>query len=117
MVDRKRVNKRRVAEALDGVVNVDDEGNFLKDSGFASLNSREKIVVVVLARWVASELGLADDAAVEVEELSNRVGVSEHSVRKYLTDVEFVDAGPRGRGHRVPDERILDAIEYIGEEV
>lgn len=115
VVDRRHVSKVRVVDALDGVVNVDTEGDVVKSSGFSELNSKQRIVALLLARWVAAELGLIGTPVVDIEELSAQVGLADGSVRRYLGDLAFVAPSQTGPGFSISDNRILDAVEFLEE--
>jgi hypothetical protein len=116
VVDRQRVNKRRVVDALDEVLNVDNEGNLVRSSRFSQLDSRRKLVAVLLARWVAAELDLVENPAVEMDELSEQVGLSGSGLRRYIDDLEFVQPDSIDSAYLIPDVRVVDAVEYLEDE-
>lgn len=113
VVSRERVNRQCVVDALDGVVNVSDDGELLKMSGFQPLNSRERIVALLLARWAAAELGLVDTPGLPVAELGDRVGLSASAVEKYVHEMVFVRQSSDGDGHSIPERRIVDAVQFV----
>lgn len=115
VVDRRRVSKERVADGLDGILNIDSDGGFLTLSGFQELNSKRRIVALLLGQWVSAELEMSETASMEVEDVSASVGLSGSTVRKYLDELEFVRPSDRNVGFRIPENRLLDAVEYLSE--
>lgn len=114
VVERKRVDKRRVVDALDPIVNIDTDGQFVLRDSFSELDSPRKITALALARWAAHETGLSSDPTMDTATLTDHVGISSRTISTYARDkLDFLRE--TDDGYLIPDERVADAVRYLTE--
>jgi hypothetical protein len=120
LVDRQQINQKRLAKALDNLVGIDqDSGELVPSRKFRELDTRRRIVALLLGKQAAHELELIDDEEVgfSSNELSNRVGAAGGTIRNYVSQkLHFVESDNGRGGYHIPRTRIPDAIQFLEEE-
>mgnify|MGYP000271253865 CR=1 FL=1 len=119
-VSQDDINRRRILEALQGVIGIDkDSGDMVPLQGFKNLPGRKKFVAYLLYRRAANILGEIQDEKLgagskEIAEVAN-VGAS--TVRKYASDLDFVDKDTKNGGYFIPSAYIPNACDAIPEKL
>jgi hypothetical protein len=113
VVDRRQISKERAVEALNDVVNITEDGSLLKGPGLQPLNSKERIVALLLAQWAAAELGFADTPTLSYGDLAEEIGLSTSATKRYLDELVLVQPSKHRGGYRIPEERLVEAADYV----
>lgn len=116
VIDRDRANKEHVAEALAGVINIGDDGDLLKARGFDPLNSKQRMIALLLGQWAACRLDLADERMLSLEYLSDQLCLAVPTINTYVSDVSELVVS-EGEALTVSDGRIVEAAEFVDPEV
>ncbi|MEZ3143292.1 hypothetical protein [Halobaculum sp. MBLA0143] len=116
VVDRDRASKEHVAEALGGVIDIGDDGDLLKAPGFDPLNSKQRMIALLLGQWAACQLDLADERMLSLEYLSDQLCLALPTIDTYVSDVSELVVS-EGEALTVANGRIVDAAEFVDPEV
>lgn len=115
-VDSSEINKKRLSNALSGIVGIDkDTGNSVILSGFSDLNQSQKVFAYLLSRRVAFELGHLEESqlGLPASEMENETGVPPGTIRRYCSESRLVENDESKGGYVIPDFAISEAIEEI----
>lgn len=114
--DGNEINRKRLAEALQGIITVDREtGDPIYKSGYKSLSNKEKFLAQLLFRRAALALGEIDEEKLGIRssEAAENVSSSASAVQNYVSDLDFVKTDDDLGGYILPGYALEEAIEFI----
>lgn len=116
LADGVKIDRQAIADALKGRVAIDpNSSRILLLRGYQGLESRRKVLCILLARKAAVLLEVLDSELLtnkEITELSGLApGTAAPAVRS-LKELRLVDQD-ESKAYFIPDPRLLDAIEFL----
>jgi len=105
-------DREAVADVLEDVVRIAD-GDVQPGQEFRSLDTSEMVVMLLLGRRAATDLGHLERAAASAGWFADFVDVSDTRVRQITNECEFVHNGDDNRGYQIPGYRVEDALVYL----
>ena len=116
LVDAAEVDRQAIAEVLEGRVSIDaGSGRLVLMPGYAPLDARRKILLVLLSRKAACLLGVADSEALTNGQLIEQTGVAPGTVApglKSLRELRLVGQ-EANRAYYVPNAQLAAAIRFL----
>lgn len=115
IADKEEINRERLADAIEGIVNVDNgTGEVIVRPGYSTLGNKSKFVARLLARRAALELDFVqdDELGASSSEFAQRMEPSESTIKNYGS-LDFVDNDQEHGGYYIPGHSIELAIDYI----
>ncbi len=120
LIDEEQLNEELLTEVLSDYIRIGSEsGNLVTQAPFRELNSRRKVLVVLLAQKARFELDLAESEWMTPTEINNASGVAKGTVYPAVRELD----GDRGLAesddgsYRIPSHNLHRARDYIrGEE-
>lgn len=115
VVDKEEVNRDRLADAIEGIIGVDDgSGEPVPLSGYHELGNKSKFVARLLARRAALALDFIekDELGVSSGELANRMEPSDSTIQNY-GGLDFIDNDEEHGGYFIPGYAVEAAIEHL----
>lgn len=119
VVDKSEVNRKRLSEALNGILAVDvnsDTPEIIFRQGFNELETRGQITALLLGRKVMVLLGGLDESeeGLTSAEISKYLDIAASTVRLYTRDkLTFVSNKEAKGGYFVPNYNVNTAIDAI----
>ena len=118
-IDRDKYDRERMADVLKQLVRIDQEtGEPVKMEYFDDLDSRRRIVALLLARRAAHSLDLISESEVGMTsgELSDHAGAAGSTIRRYASDkLSFVENESDNSGYYIPRHKIKEAVDFLEE--
>lgn len=118
-VDKKDINKERIANALSGILGIDVEtGEMIPLSGFEELSKKERFVACLLYRRAGIALGELEEEkrSARSSQIAEKIGVSGSTVRNYALDLSFIKSDDRHGGYYIPGHLIGGACDFMPEQ-
>jgi hypothetical protein len=115
VADKEAINRERLAEAIEGIVNVDrDSGEIITRPGYSDLDNKSKFVARLLGRRAALELSYIEEPKVGASssEFAERMGSSDSTIQNYGS-LAFVDNDEEHGGYYIPGHSIEVAIKHL----
>ncbi|QKY18636.1 hypothetical protein [Halorubrum sp. CBA1229] len=115
VVDKDEVNRERLADAIEGIIGVDnDSGEPVPLSDYHELGNESKFVVRLLARRAALALEFIEESELGVSssELADRMDPSDSTIQNY-GGLDFVDNNEDHGGYFIPGYAVESAINHI----
>lgn len=115
--NKDAINRERLANAIDGIVHVDENsGEAIIRDGYSELGNEEKFVARLLARRAAVELEYidSDDIGASSSEFAERMDPTESTIQNYGS-LDFVDNDGERGGYYIPNHSVGLAINYLNE--
>ena len=116
LVDAVKVDRQAIADALKERVAIDpNSGRLLLLRGYQGLESRRKVLCILLARKAAVLLEVSDSEVLankEIMQLSGLAAGTAAPAVRGLKELRLVDQD-ENRSYFVPNPRLLDAIEFL----
>ena len=116
LVDASEVDKRAIADALKGKLAIDAKtGRLLLISGFNALDSRKKLIAVLLGRKAAHLLGLIDPEGISNKDIAGATGLPPGTVApslKSLRELRLVGQDTE-KGYLIPNPQLGAAITFL----
>lgn len=115
VVDGDKVNRERLADAIEGVVGVDDEsGDPVPLSGYHDLDNKPKFVARLLARRASVALEFIDEDEIgdSSSGFAERMKPNKSTIQNY-GGLDFVDSDDEQGGYYIPAYSVDAAIEFL----
>jgi len=115
VVDKDEVDRERLANAIDGIVGVDDEtGEPVPLSGYHDLDNKPKFVARLLARRAALALEIIEENELgdSSSGFAQRMPPAKSTIQNY-GDLDFVENDEEYGGYHIPSYAIGSAIEFL----
>lgn len=106
------VDRRAVADALSGYIQIRD-GQVRPDRSFTDLESQDQVIVLLLGRWVASDLGHLDSVDAKPSWLGKYTTVTGERDRQIAEELDFVEKSDASGGYSIPSYRIGEATDQL----
>ena len=90
LLDEEEIVKENI-DRLDGWININDSGEVLLRKDTSNLNSKDLVKLYLVGAWFANKGEMRDTARVTKKELNSRLGKSDRSIRRALSDIEEND--------------------------
>lgn len=118
LVDEEQLNEELLANTVGEYVNIGkDSGDLVPKETYNSLNSKEKVVVALLAQKARFELDMAEEEWLTPAEISELSGVKKNTVYPAVRDL--VDKGvvrDDDGEYVIPSVKVEQAKEYLAED-
>lgn len=117
LVDEEELNEELLAETVGRYVGIGkDSGDLIPNEKYTELNSKEKVVVALLAQKARYELDMAEEEWLTPSEISEVSGVKKGTVYPVVRDLsdEGVIRDEDGE-YVIPSVKIEKAKEYLSE--
>jgi len=117
LLDAAEIDRAALAEALAERVGIDTKtGRIALLPGYATLNSRQKALAVVLAAKAAFLLEIRENEAISASELTSSSGLPSGTAGPSLRELNQrgLAAQTKDRAYYVPNARLKAAIEALG---
>ena len=116
LVDAVEADRRSIATALKGRVALDSSsGRLVLSPGYNDLDSRRKVLVVLLGRKAAFLLNLTDSEALTNKDVTDVSGLPPGTAApglKSLREMRLVSQDP-SKAYYVPNAQILSAVGFL----
>lgn len=115
VVDKNSVDRERLADAIEGIVGVDeDTGEVTPLGGYHDLENKAKFTARLLGRRAALELGFLDEADLGDSSggFADRMGPTESTIQNY-SSLDFVENDDDHGGYYVPGYAVETAIAFL----
>lgn len=117
LVDQDSVDTERVATALQGLIGIDSRtGAIVLGTGFAGLNSEQKVVAILLGRFCANLLSLSAEVTMAPKEVILTSGLPSgtvHPALKSLREKRRLTAQDEAKRYYIPRSKIIAATEAL----
>lgn len=118
LVDEEQLNEDLLANTVGKYVNIGkDSGDLIPKETYNDLNSREKVVVALLAQKARFELEMAEEEWLTPSELSDLSGVKKGTIYPAVRDL--ADDGvvrDEDGAYMIPSVKVEQAKEYLTED-
>lgn len=116
IVDKSKINKKRLREGLENIINIDGDTGEPVFLDFHSLTTKDKVIAYLLYRKAAGLLDLLDG---ETERISSRtiseeIGVNYNTTRSTLSRLNFISRSDEG--YWIPNYNLETSLEEIKDE-
>lgn len=105
-------DRQAVRDVLEDTVRIAD-GNVQPGREFSSSSTGEQVVLLLLGRRAATDLGHLERTAAPSSWFGDFVGVSNSRVRQIANECEFIHDGDDGSGYQIPGYRVQEALAYL----
>jgi len=115
VVDKDEINRERLADAIEGIIGVDNEsGEPVPISEYYELGNESKFVARLLARRAALALEFIEESELGASssELADRMEPSDSTIQNY-GGLDFVDNDEYHGGYFIPGYAVETAIEHL----
>lgn len=115
LVDKDSVDRRRLADGIEGIIGVDDPtGEPTPLSEYHELSNKQQFVAQLLARRAAVALDRLDDDQLGITsaDAEDILPVSESTIQNYGS-TDFVQNDSEQGGYYIPAYSLDQAIEFI----
>jgi hypothetical protein len=117
LLDAGEVDRGVLATALSDRIGIDSKsGRIVILPGYSPLNTRQKVLVILLAAKAASLLGIRDSEFMGTQEVIGTSGLPQGTVRPKLKELREAGLAAQGtdRAYYVPSARLRRAVEQLG---
>lgn len=117
--DKSAINRERLADALQGVIGIDEEtGDPIYHTGYQELSNKKKFVAQLLYRsaTVALEDREVSEQGGQSGDFAEHLGASASAVQNYASELDFIVNEEDKGGYVIPGYAIDQAINFIQEE-
>jgi len=115
-VDAVKIDRQAIADALKERVAIDpNSGRLLLLRGYQGLDSRRKVLAILLARKAAMLLEVSDTEVLTNKEITSASGLAPGTAApavRRLKELRLVDQDD-DKAYFIPNPRLLDAIGFI----
>lgn len=104
-------DREALLEVLDGMVRIaGTEVHPITGTVFESLPTTDQVVVLLLGRRAAADIGNIDDAGARVSWISDLIHVTDERVRQIIREFGFIQAGNSDGEYEIPGHRVSEAL-------
>lgn len=107
-------DRHAVFDLLDGFVQINGE-EIHPTQEFDQLETREKVIILLIAHRAAADLGSTDQGGLSVKWIagSDRANVTPTRVRQIISNHRFIYSGEGNGEYQIPGFRIQDALDCL----
>jgi hypothetical protein len=107
-------NRHAVLETLDGLVLI-NQGEIHPSHGFEQLETKEKVIVLLIAQRAAADLGSTEQEGLSAKSIaaSDRADVTPTRVRQIISEYGFIYNGKNSGEYHIPGFRVKEALDSL----
>jgi hypothetical protein len=110
-------NRHIVLDTLEGLVQING-GEIYPSHGFKQLETKEKVIVLLIAQRAAADLGSTEQKGLSAKWIgaSDRADVTPTRVRQIINEYSFINKGEVNGKYQIPGFRVQEALNCLGAE-
>lgn len=119
LVDEEQLNEELLANTVGEYVNIGkDSGDLIPEEAYNDLQSKEKIVVALLAQKARFELDMAEEEWLTPSELNELTGVKKGTIYPAVRDLANDEGIVRDEdgAYMIPSVKVEEAKQYLAED-